>query len=55
MSDMVEVIRCKDCRWWDSINGIVGACRNIGWVINGCCPKTYFETFCAYAERRDVK
>lgn len=57
MSDKVEVIRCKDCRWWDKVeNANYGYCHAIKhsyysrhWEIS--IRRTYEEDFyCADAE-----
>ena len=43
--DMVEVVRCNDCKWWKdchctNINGAMGVVENPDW-------------FCAAGERKD--
>ena len=42
-ADLVEVVRCKDCRYFD---GVFGHCDNHGMAI---LP----NEFCSYGERRE--
>ena len=42
--DAVEVVRCKDCRWWSDKNG--GFCDILALNIND------EEFFCAWGEQR---
>ena len=44
--DAVEVVRCKDCKWSVSLDGILG-CRWHGFYETGS------DWFCADAERRE--
>ena len=55
-ADVVEVVRCKDCKYWDARDskGIQGICL--------CGEKDFYygsefypfaEDFCSYAERRE--
>ena len=44
--DAVSVVRCKDCKWSVSLDGILG-CRWHGFYETGS------DWFCADAERRD--
>jgi hypothetical protein len=49
LSDVVEVVRCKDCAWYDEWNRCV----------NSHCTKSYYgchvkeNHFCSYGERKD--
>lgn len=43
-ADVVEVVRCIDCRWWSDKNG--GFCDILGLNINDD------EFFCAWGEKR---
>lgn len=47
ITDMVEVVRCKDCRHW-VVNDDVGYCDNPDGLDNYARP----EDFCSYGERR---
>ena len=47
--DMVHVVRCRDCKWWEegqTTDGVKGFCP-----ISGCCEGPEF--YCADGERRD--
>lgn len=49
-SDRVNVVRCKDCKWWDkdqTTDGVKGFCPN-----TGCCEEPDF--YCADGERRET-
>lgn len=59
-ADVVEVVRCRDCRWWDKIEGSpLGYCHackhahfSTNWEIS--IYRTYKEDFyCADGERKD--
>lgn len=58
-SDAVEVVRCKECKWYDKINDNSGYCfaakhgyLSKHWEIN--IHRTYEPDFyCADGERRD--
>ena len=43
-NDFVQVVRCKDCKWWD---GIECQTRDIDVVDD--------EEYCAYGERKEQK
>lgn len=53
-ADVVEVVRCKDCKWWQMHEGMIEA--------NVCCATfdyhgkeriTVPTDFCSYGERKD--
>lgn len=51
--DFVEVVRCKDCQWWEahSHNSFIGRCEN---PLNGLFSEyTDDEDFCSYGERKE--
>lgn len=57
--DKVEVVRCKDCKWWDSENGIMGYCHAARhsymsgtWDIS-IYRKSKADFFCADGEREE--
>lgn len=46
-ADVAEVIRCKDCKYWDKLNeGLQGRC-----ILSGNYPTGTW--YCANAERKD--
>lgn len=47
--DAVEVVRCKDCRYWheDAL-----ACEYLPRSENGTRPAWYGDDFCSYGERK---
>ena len=52
-ADVVEVVRCKDCQWWEarSCNSFIGRCEN---PLNGLFNEyTDDEDFCSYGERKE--
>lgn len=52
-ADVVEVVRCKDCKWWEAwITGsTIGRCEN---PRNGLVNEYSEETdFCSYGERKE--
>ena len=54
-ADVVEVVRCKDCKWWEarSFGALVGRCQN---PINGLFNEySDDEDFCSYGERKEQK
>lgn len=51
-ADVVEVVRCKDCQWWEarSCNSFIGRCEN---PLNGLVSEyTDDEDYCSYGERK---
>lgn len=50
--DAVEVVRCKDCKWWEYRVGTSGICKRFSlkdhtnWVSD--------VDFCSYGERKEV-
>lgn len=52
-ADVVEVVRCKDCRWWEweYAGGTVGRCQN---PRNGLVYELTDDTdYCSYGERSE--
>lgn len=52
-ADGVEVVRCKDCQWWEweYAGGTVGRCQN---PRNGLIYELTDDTdYCSYGERRE--
>lgn len=50
---VVEVVRCKDCVWWEahSFGSTIGRCEN---PRNGLCNEYSDDTdFCSYGERKE--
>jgi hypothetical protein len=57
--DAVQVVRCKDCKHWGTMDGIVGVCREQMIVqeydkgsIN-IYPERLYDHYCAYGEEKD--
>lgn len=51
--DVVEVVRCKDCKWWQARThgSTIGRCEN---PRNGLCNEySDFADFCSYGERKE--
>lgn len=48
-TDAVEVIRCKDCKWFDADNTGEDYCMSA----NGLCNANA-ETYCSYGERKET-
>ena len=46
--DAVEVVRCKDCRYWIESSR---CCDNDVYTWYTFSPNTYEEDYCSYAER----
>ena len=58
-ADVVEVVRCKDCRYWEEI-GIdpitdytFGYCRHYQWQDEENSRETNGQDYCSYGERRE--
>ena len=52
-ADVVKVVRCKDCVWWEirGLPGTVGRCEN---PHNGLWNEyTYACDYCSYGERKE--
>lgn len=45
--DMVEVVRCKDCVYWEQAKPDSGSCNRAFEIT------AYANDFCSYGERRD--
>ena len=53
--DMVEVVRCKDCKFWDAYygsEGKIGAC-GMEIDVHGTSGVWYSDDYCSYGERKD--
>lgn len=51
-ADVVEVVRCKDCVYWDG-RGWDGRCEA---PMNGLVREyTDYDSYCSYGEREDQK
>lgn len=48
MPDLVEVVRCQDCRWWYDD----GYCNK--WDNGPGHPEVWGNDFCSFGERREV-
>lgn len=44
-SDVVEVVRCKDCKYWKQITAERHACCMIGFEME-------YDEYCSYGERK---
>lgn len=56
---LVEIVTCKDCKWWDSENNKIGHCNackhghySSTWDI-GIYRRTNKDFYCADGERRE--
>lgn len=47
-ADVVEVVRCKDCKWWDN-DGDAERCTH---KYGGMWAKS--DAYCSYGERRQI-
>ena len=54
-ADVVEVVRCKDCKWGDTIGSYGCYCQNIKtpWFNDEFQIYTDKDDFCSYGERRN--
>lgn len=51
-SDVVEVVRCKDCKWYQNleiVDKVQTRCFNLAGLSRVCNP----NDFCSYGERKD--
>lgn len=44
-----KIVRCKDCKYWDTDYGLYGFCGRHGWHFS-----TYREGYCYMADRRQT-
>lgn len=53
--DLVPVVRCKDCKWWENWNIHNGSCERLNKldIIEGGWFGADADDFCSFAERRD--
>ena len=52
-ADVVEVVRCMDCTWWEvrSHGSMVGRCQNpINGLVSEYCDD---EDYCSYGKRKE--
>ena len=50
----VEVVRCRDCKWWMHMEEGMGDCTNRRFHLDGHAdPSMKADDFCSCAERRD--
>ena len=60
-ADVVEVVRCKDCRCWEDADDPFashryGYCRHYQWQDEeGWDRETTAQDFCSYGERKEQK
>lgn len=47
--DVVEVMRCKDCIYWDNASNWIPQCRRLDGLLS---PKE--DDFCSYGERKNT-
>jgi hypothetical protein len=45
-ADVVEVVRCKDCKYWQQVNAERHACYKIGFEMD-------YDEYCSYGERKE--
>ena len=45
------LVRCKDCKYWNEKEEVLGQCRCINW--KGIWDYTKAYDFCSYGERRE--
>lgn len=53
-ADVVEVVRCKDCKWYQNleiVDKVQTRCFNLAGLSRVCNP----NDFCSYGERKDVE
>ena len=51
-ADVVEVVRCKDCKWYQNleiVDKVQTRCFNLAVLFRVCNP----NDFCSYGERKD--
>lgn len=44
-ADRIEVVRCKDCKWWKPFNDVMGHCG---------CDMRHKDFYCSEGERADT-
>lgn len=53
-ADVVEVVRCKDCDFWNKDEDVLGGrCDEWSDFENGTSRYTGRDDFCSYGERKD--
>ena len=45
-ADVVEVVRCKDCKYWKQVTAERHACCMIGFEMD-------YDEYCSYGERKE--
>lgn len=52
-----NIIHCKDCKFWYSLDGETGTCECERWDVEDCSFKMlteeWHENYCSHAERRE--
>lgn len=48
-ADVVEVVRCKDCRYWENGKDYHPCCNHFGSMMTD----TIADDFCSFGERKD--
>ena len=52
--DAVEVVLCKDCKYWTHMEDGMGDCTNGAFHLDGCPdPTMAFNDYCSRGERRE--
>lgn len=57
-ADFVEVVRCKDCKYWEFVvddpifKRELGNCKCPNWENNDFWCQTWEDNFCSYGERK---
>lgn len=53
-ADVAEIVRCKDCKWWEARTrgSTIGRCKN---PLNGLYNEySDFADYCSYGERKET-
>lgn len=56
-ADVVEVIRCKDCKHWQNSGSKMGESFDNMQYVGGCewsCFRRFENDFCSYGEKKNV-
>ena len=49
-TDVVKVVRCKDCKWWENAKDYTPYCNNLD---SGLFFTARENDFCSYGERKE--
>ena len=52
-ANVVQVVRCKDCRHWCEMQNLTGACLRLCAIDGALWMGTDATDFCSFAERKD--